>query len=138
MNLDIVIVDDDPIVLFLHKTLIKKSQDSSPVHAFENPEEALYHLIGKKESTSFLILLDINMPVMNGWEFLEHLRKIKFSHKIFVAMVTSSINRSDKQKAADYPRIVSFLEKPLSKTAFLELFTKIKEDGNPSDAASSS
>ena len=127
MNLDILIVDDDAIVLFLHKTLLSKSQDSFPVHAFESAEEALLHIIHNKAETSFLILLDINMPVMNGWDFLEQLEKLDLPHQVFVAMVTSSINTSDRKKAEKYPLIISFLEKPLSRSAFKDLLQRIEQ-----------
>lgn len=127
MSLDIIIVDDDAIVLFLHKTLISKTQDDFPVFAFESAEEALFHVINKKEESSFLILLDINMPAMNGWQFLEQLQDIHFSHQVFVAMVTSSINKADKIKAQDYPSIISFLEKPLSRPDFKLLIQETKK-----------
>ena len=127
MNLDILVVDDDAIVLFLHKTLVKKSQDLFPVYAFESAEQALIHVRENKEHSAFLILLDINMPSMSGWEFLEQLQTFQVSGDIFVAMVTSSINKSDKAKAENYPLIISFMEKPLSRQSFLELFDSVKQ-----------
>jgi CheY-like chemotaxis protein len=66
-------------------------------------------------SDTFLILLDINMPEMDGWSFLDHLNQENFPLDIYVIMVTSSTNAADKRRAQSYPMVISFVEKVLTK-----------------------
>ena len=67
----------------------------------------------KDEAKVFLIVLDINMPVMNGWEFLDKLNTIAIKPLVKVIIVTSSIDSSDKDKAKEYDQVFEFMEKPL-------------------------
>ena len=126
MNLNIVIVDDDAVVLFLHKILMQKCSPDSTIHDFKRGNEALNFIaeLRKNSADAILILLDINMPGINGWQFLEQLQNIS-KEKVFVVMVTSSINSADKKKAAEYPLVLDFLEKPLSKEACNLLHEKV-------------
>ena len=81
---------------------------------FSNGNAALEYLETEfKDNQQYLILLDINMPVMNGWEFLDALQSMPFANNVFIIMVTSSVDTGDKTKAKKYPQIISFLEKPL-------------------------
>lgn len=124
MNLDVIIIDDDAIVLFLHKTLLKKCGFASTISAFSSGEDALEFLRETKTSKDILILLDINMPMMSGWDFLSRMNQDE--RRCSVAMVTSSINESDKNKAKDYPPVIAFLEKPLSGEDLMGLFNKVR------------
>ncbi|HET8854398.1 MAG TPA: response regulator [Salinimicrobium sp.] len=128
MEFKVVIVDDDSVVLFLHKVLIDRSILPSAEGSFKNGKEALDYISsnGVRE-TPYLILLDINMPVMNGWDFLEAIQEKDFKENIFVAMVTSSINTNDMQHALQYPQVIDYLEKPLRKEACEDLYEKMKE-----------
>ncbi|WP_029034107.1 response regulator [Salinimicrobium terrae] len=125
MNLDVVVIDDDAIVLFLHKVLIKKSRLSSSVIDFLSAEEALEYIHHHDFSRYLLILLDINMPQCNGWEFLKKIESFPLREKIFVVMVTSSMNESDRQKAIQYSRVIDYYEKPLSKQACERIYMKL-------------
>ncbi|MDX1601667.1 MAG: response regulator [Salinimicrobium sediminis] len=125
MDLDVVVIDDDAVVLFLHKVLIQKSSLPSNVNAFSNAGQALEFMRQRSTRKNLLIFLDINMPDINGWDFLDYLNRLSFSKKIFVVMVTSSINRSDRNRAEQYPLILDYLEKPLSKQACEELYMKL-------------
>lgn len=109
------IVDDDPIVTFLqHKIVSKSGLDPDPT-IFKIPQEALDFLKSNLPNDDhFLIMLDINMPAMNGWEFLEQLGELPYNEQCHVVMVTSSIDRKDKRNAADNPNVVDFIEKPVS------------------------
>jgi CheY-like chemotaxis protein len=60
------------------------------------------------------VVLDINMPVMDGWGLLDII-EADFDKKIEIIMVTSSVDQGDKDKAASYSKIIDFLEKPFSK-----------------------
>lgn len=128
MEFKVVIVDDDSVVLFLHKVLLDRSVLPSAEGSFKNGKEALDYISsnGVRE-IPYLILLDINMPVMNGWDFLEAIQEKEFKENIFVAMVTSSINANDMQHALQYPQVIDYLEKPLRKEACEHLYEKMKE-----------
>lgn len=125
MNMDVVIIDDDAVILFLHKILIQKSPLPSNVTEFKNASEGLNYLSSRRSETPLLVFLDINMPEINGWEILERIREM--SQKIFVVMVTSSINNSDRQKAAGFPEVIEYLEKPLSSEACKALYDRLRE-----------
>src|SRR5690242_16201265 len=103
MGLEVLIVDDDAMVILIHKKMIINSAFHPNPLSFFNGKEALDHLLNEKDkSKTFLILLDINMPVMNGWEFLNMLKERPVPDNIQVAIVTSSIDAADKEKAGQY------------------------------------
>jgi CheY-like chemotaxis protein len=77
--------------------------------------------------TKHLVLLDINMPVMTGWEFLDRIQDQPVAERVKVAMVTSSVDRSDKVKAETYAQVVSFLEKPVTNDMLQTLKTHLLE-----------
>lgn len=115
MELKTLIIDDDPIVIFLHKKIIQKCELAAEPLTFLNGKQCLdFFMQSAEESDNHLLFLDINMPVMNGWEFLEDIQKTPFSDKVFVVMTTSSVDSYDRKKAMEYKQIISFLEKPLT------------------------
>jgi CheY-like chemotaxis protein len=113
MKLETLIVDDDEMVVFLHKIAVAESGLSTkPVVAF-NGNQALDHISHQRGSGSaFLILLDINMPELDGWEFLEAIQSLQ--ETIFVVMVTSSVDSRDRNKSKTYKQVIDYVEKPLS------------------------
>lgn len=113
--LEILIVDDDRIICLLqHKTLLKLELGHK-ISIFYNGKDALEYVREPRDrNIQFLVLLDINMPIMNGWEFLDHCSDDSRTFGIKVAMVTSSINKSDRIKAMEYPQVVGFYEKPFT------------------------
>jgi len=115
MKLNILIVDDDKMITLLHKVIVVKYKISSNTPLlFSDGKMALEFLLSEyNPNENYLILLDINMPVLNGWEFLESVQPERFANKLFVIIVTSSVDSSDKQKAKTYPQVIGFLEKPL-------------------------
>lgn len=112
-----IIVDDDPIVNFLQSKIVTKTGlDEAPI-VYKDPHEALDFLkinLTGGETLHYLIMLDINMPAMSGWEFLDHLKEIPNNDQCHVVMVTSSIDRKDKRNAANDSHVVDFIEKPVS------------------------
>lgn len=109
----ILLVDDDQILNFLHSRLFEKTGIVEQVDIALNGREALDYLakgINKREAEQErdiqpeIILLDINMPVMDGWEFLEEYKKLGNTkrHGIMVVMLTSSLNPDDREKAKQY------------------------------------
>ncbi|WP_462247339.1 response regulator [Ekhidna sp.] len=107
----ILLVDDDPIFLTLAELAIKKESDKVEIFKAMNGEEAINFLKGQSVD---IIFLDLNMPVMNGWEFLDALPQIEnWGKQVYV--LTSSIDPSDQRKADENPLVTSMLEKPLDK-----------------------
>ena len=119
MSLKVLIVDDDDIVVFLHKTILKKSGLNLNVLSFSNGKEALNYLLkNKKDNDQFLVLLDINMPIMNGWEFLEQIKQTSLAERVHVVMVTSSVYKKDQDKATSYKNVIDFLVKPFKTESY--------------------
>ncbi len=111
----IYLVDDFDMVNLLHRLLFRRLGLEEKVKDFTNPEKALSDLRAcSEEDFRILVLLDINMPEMSGFEFLDHMMTDLFSHHIDVIVVTSSVSDSDKILAKEYPRFVrDFVSKPL-------------------------
>lgn len=108
------VVDDDPIVLFLLKKLMQRTKFSEDVEYYEHSLSAIealrqtYHKGGQ-----YIILLDINMPEMNGWEFLEELSSFASVDNTYVFIITSSTNEDDAEKAAKDPFVRELIHKPI-------------------------
>jgi len=120
MNTEIILIDDDPVSILLSKFLLEKSFDSKEmvtITSFTRPKEGLNHikdlLNNKVAGNRLKVLLDINMPVINGWEFLDLLNKYDPEKKIRVIMHSSSINQSDISKALAYSRVDCYICKPM-------------------------
>lgn len=110
----ILLIDDDAIVIFLQQKILQKCGFKNELHTFRGGRDALEFLANEDPEDEFLILLDINMPGMSGWEVLEAMKTMEVSKNIHVIMVTSSIDNDDKQKADDFSYVISFIEKPIS------------------------
>lgn len=113
----VLIVDDDPIILMIHRLKVVKCGLDQKPHEFLNGKPALEFLLKHKTNgQKFLVLLDINMPEMNGWEFLDALEENQLCDRVDVAIVTSSVNYEDKSKAGNYNKVFSYLTKPLKES----------------------
>ena len=120
----ILIVDDDKVVSLLHKNHIRHFNAScSPVSCY-NGKEALEYLLEKdKKGNNYLIFLDLNMPVVNGWEFLEQLEKQLLQSNIYIIIVTSSINAKDEARALKFKNVISFCKKPLTEDSIRSIIS---------------
>ncbi|MBF2708741.1 response regulator [Flavobacterium soyangense] len=124
------IIDDDRIYQTIIDKLILKSGVFSAHSSFLNGKEAinaLNNILEDIESLPDIILLDINMPVMDGWEFMEEIKMIKskISKKIIIYIVSSSIAVEDKNKSKTYKDIFGYIAKPIS---VKELITMISHE----------
>lgn len=126
------LIDDDSMCNSISKILLKKnfhfnSENEFEIISFSKPLEGLEFLKSSLQQNKFqkiLILLDINMPLMSGWEFLveyEHLFKEQTDVKIYI--LTSSVSRMDKDKAATNVNIVDFISKPLTSEMVEKLYS---------------
>ncbi|MBW3466439.1 response regulator [Arthrospiribacter ruber] len=110
----IILVDDDPINNLINKRLITKLSISEKVEEFLEAEKALQKLKTMDPGETTLILLDINMPVMNGWDFLNVYLKEFPDRNDRIFVLSSSIDLQDRQKAMQYKVVKGFVEKPLT------------------------
>ncbi|MES2477956.1 MAG: response regulator [Bacteroidota bacterium] len=126
----ILLVDDDKITNFVNEKLITNLDIPifiktcfSGVCALEYLNE----LLNNNESGPNIILLDINMPIMNGFEFLTELELLPkdFTQAIKVVMLSSTLNEEDKKRAFKFKNVVDFLNKPLSIAKIKELITQL-------------
>ena len=127
----ILFVDDDPITLMLCKMVITKALFSNEIVTAKNGQEALKYYDSLKAENSInkpqLIFLDLNMPVMDGWDFLESFMTEKYSdfHDSKVIILSSTIDPEDLEKSKKYPMVIEFLSKPISKEMLEYLKDKI-------------
>lgn len=108
------LVDDDPINNLINRRLLGKTGISSQIEEFLGGEDALEKIKELEPGKSLLIFLDINMPVLNGWEFLNRYLEIFPDRNDKIVILSSSIDFQDRQKADEYRVVSGFLEKPLT------------------------
>ncbi|OFX58130.1 MAG: histidine kinase [Bacteroidetes bacterium GWA2_30_7] len=130
----ILLIDDDDATNFYNSYIIKKTEITEKIDVALNGKDAIEFLTNKgkffSESNNYpspsLILLDINMPVMNGWSFLEEYKKLDPAQKaeIVIVMLTTSLNPDDLLKAESYTDIKEFKNKPLTSEILWEIYDK--------------
>lgn len=108
------IIDDDSIFVFVLKKLLEKHQGFGKVVDFKNGNEALELLFDEKAGLPCVILLDLNMPLIDGWQFLEELQKSDIAQKIKVFIMSSSIDFNDIEKSKKYSIVQDFISKPIN------------------------
>ncbi|MBC7846502.1 MAG: response regulator [Flavobacterium sp.] len=124
------VIDDDIIYQTIINKLIQKSSVFTAHSSFINGKEAITTLNNTlEENDSYLpdiILLDINMPVMDGWEFMEEIKSIKSKIKkhILIYIVSSSIAIEDRNKSKTFPDIIGYIPKPISVDVLVDLASK--------------
>ncbi len=119
--MEIWLIDDDPLTNMLNRMLINDFDKSLNVREFEKAEDALDRLLAGQNPD--VIFLDINMPVMNGWDFISELEKRPgaLSGKTKIHMLTSSVAPNDKSFADASPIVELFLIKPLTPEILREI-----------------
>ena len=126
--LSVLLVDDDEINNFISIKLIKKALLNTDIMACLNGKFAIDQLyeIQKKDPSKLpdYILLDINMPIMNGWEFLDEYKRLNIDPrgKTKIYIISSSVFSNDINKARSYPLVKDFISKPLNVDKIVELF----------------
>jgi CheY-like chemotaxis protein len=127
----IMCVDDDPITLMLFKKVVQKASFAKEITNATNGEEAilLINNITNQETKPQLIFLDLNMPVMGGWEFLDLFNASNYFtlNNTKVIILTSTIDPEDIKKSKSYPNVIEFLSKPITVEMLDYLKSKIEK-----------
>lgn len=109
-------IDDDPLFLKVMETMFRHLDHTMDVVFHSNPEDALSELSLHQPD---ILFLDLYMPKMSGWEFLDRIQTLNFSNDIYI--LSSSVDQNDKLKAGDYTQIKEFISKPLRMTNLKEI-----------------
>jgi CheY-like chemotaxis protein len=120
------IIDDDPIYQLLINKVITKSKIDYDTVSYKNGKEALDNIskgLIEKNTLPEIILLDLKMPIMDGWGFMENIDKILSykKNKTAIYIVTSSISYEDQEKAKLFPEIMGYFSKPINENQILEI-----------------
>jgi CheY-like chemotaxis protein len=127
-SVSILLVDDDEINNFISIKLIKKALVNTEIMACLHGKFAIDQLLeiqsADPDRLPDYILLDINMPIMNGWEFLDEYKRLNIDPlgKCKIYIISSSVFSNDINKARSYPLVKDFVSKPLNVEKIRELF----------------
>lgn len=125
----ICIIDDDPIFRFGTKKMMEKVHLPLDFLIYKNGKEAFDDLLPKLKLDTDLpdvILLDLNMPIMDGWQFLDELIKIPNLKRIPIYIVSSSVDSRDIDKAKTYKIVNNYIVKPFSVAKIQALLEELK------------
>lgn len=122
------IVDDDQIYVYIFKRLLNSKNPLVQLTDFENGMDAVQFLTNpaNAENLPDIIFLDINMPIMDGWGFMESFGEIKsrLGKEITIYMVSSSISPQDIRRAKNIPEIADYITKPVDKAILCNLLDR--------------
>ncbi|MEP6683208.1 MAG: response regulator [Parafilimonas sp.] len=127
------VIDDDAINNMICKLLIQRCFNEVNIKLFTEPEDALtainFEYTKKGKMLSTVLFLDINMPVMTGWEFLEVFKNFNSSiqQQFTIFVLSSSIDYKDEEKAKSNPLVAGFICKPLTAEKIMEMVSNAQK-----------
>ncbi|WP_113651941.1 response regulator [Pedobacter namyangjuensis] len=128
-KINLLVIDDDDINIFIIKKIVEKTGYDIDMVAKSNGQLAIDYvndtLANNVDKFPNLILIDINMPVMNGWEFVEAYSTISGTPEADLYILSSSVYENDIEKTKSYPNVNGFISKPLSIERLTELLKAI-------------
>jgi CheY-like chemotaxis protein len=130
---EIVLIDDDSLNHKICACIIRQFLPDTPIHFFSNGEAGLSYLIGKQdEQLKTLVLLDLQMPVMTGFEFLNiYENAIAHQHPPFtICLLSSEVEATKRRCLKAYPSVLDYANKPLEVSRIEELIARAIEKLN--------
>lgn len=133
----VALIEDDEIVKFIESKVIESTKLVNRIKTFSNGEEAINFLKIHSKTPNLLpeiILLDLNMPIMDGFEFLEKyiLLKPKLGRKITIYVASSSISPADIDRINQVSEVSDYIIKPITKEKFEKIVRVLIEEQSPS------
>ena len=127
-KINLLVIDDDDINIFIIKKIVEKTGYNVNMVAKANGLMAIDYLKTTMDEKNFphLVLIDINMPVLNGWEFLDAYAELNINKRVDMYMLSSSVYENDIEKAKTYLKVRGFISKPLSIERLIELFKQLE------------
>lgn len=128
-RINLLVIDDDDINIFIIKKIVEKTGYNVNMVSKANGLLAIEFLKETLAQESFpqLILIDINMPVLNGWEFLDAYEELHVTQRVDMYMLSSSVYENDIEKAKTFAKVKGFISKPLSIERLIELFKQLEQ-----------
>lgn len=135
MELSFIIIDDTELDHFIARKMIGNVSNAYTVESFLDASSALQHIIENKRDTAIkivLIFLDIHMPLMNGFEFVEHFEKLDkaVQDKYYIVALTSSIELSDINRISSYRSVRARITKPITAKGLHSLLNRVAAEFN--------
>ena len=126
----IFLIDDDPVFVYLTKKIICSINGGCDIREFADGELAidrLKQIFDDSKELPDIIFVDLSMPVMDGWEFLNEYAKLwpRFSKPIELFIVSSSISPQEVERSKTYPAVSDFLIKPVAKGKIAEILSHV-------------
>lgn len=126
---DFILIDDDPVNNMLSEIIIEEVFPDARIVAFTDPKAGLDHVLiqrNPKIEGKCILFLDLNMPIMSGWDFMDQFEKsdISTKHQLEIYILSSSVNPADLDRAKKNPFIRDFIEKPLTEEVVIDLVSR--------------
>ncbi|AVR44447.1 response regulator [Christiangramia fulva] len=118
---EVLVIEDDKIFATVHTHMVRKTLGVDP-QIFEKATDAVGFLDKRRKKGGYsLILLDLNMPGMNGWEFLDVISQKEYYREMLVVIVTSSMFCEDYRRSQNYKQVIAYHTKPFKREQLSEM-----------------
>jgi CheY-like chemotaxis protein len=132
VNKTVIIIDDNEDDLLFARISVERCGHPADIKQFMRVKDALEYLASGEDIGPTLVLLDINMPVTNGFDFLDAYEKLAIagSPTVMVVMLTSSIDERDRQRAFSYASVKNYIRKPIERSQVAILLQMLEPLGS--------